>query len=466
LASQDDRVPFSHDANMLHGGLAKLVVLPGNEEEVAAVLRLLHQLAVPLVTRGAGTGLSGGALADEKSVLLSTARLNHILEIDPQARIARVQPGVRNQAVSDAAAPFGLYYAPDPSSQIACTIGGNIAENSGGIHCLKYGLTVHNVLGLRLVLADGTILTLGTTSLEGPADAFLPLICGSEGLLGVVTEATLRLLPQPESVALIVAAFSSLRHAADAVNAILMAGIVPSALEMMDQLTVTAVERYLHLGYPQNSAAIVLCEVDGDQASVKDDLEQARKVFQKEKAFWLETAEDEVKRLQLWQGRKMALPALVTIAPDYYCLDGAIPRRYLAEVLEAIDDLGKRHGFVVANTFHAGDGNLHPIILFEASTPAVEVQVVHLADEILELLLAYEGTITGEHGVGVEKLGPMCVQFNDIERDFFLRLKEGFDPKSILNPGKAIPTLARCMAYNRMRVQGSRLPFDENLAWF
>ena len=437
------------------------VALPRTESEVVAVLRCCHRLGVPVVARGAGTGLSGGALPHADGVVLSLARLNRILELDAAAGTARVEPGVRNLALSEAAAPYGLYYAPDPSSQIACTIGGNVAENSGGVHCLKYGLTLHNVVGLRGYTSDGEELVLGTGAPDGPGLDLLPVVIGSEGLLLVVVEVTVRLLPRPPLARIAMASFADSGRACDAVAAIIAAGIVPAGLEMMDQGAAAAVEPFCHAGYDLDAAAILLIESDGTPLEVDDEMARITSIVQRAGATAVAVSRDEAERIRFWSGRKNAFPAAGRISPDYYCMDGTIPRRHLARMLVAIAAMAVRYGLRCINVFHAGDGNLHPLILFDANQPGEWPRAEAFGAEILELCVELGGTITGEHGVGAEKIGSMCVQFTPAERDAFSAVKAAFDPAGLLNPGKVIPTLHRCAEYGRMRVHRGALPFPE-----
>ncbi|QXP87805.1 FAD-binding protein [Methylococcus capsulatus] len=461
LSDPEDLRPFECDALAAYTVLPWIAVLPETVEQVRAVLRLCHSQNVPVVARGAGTGLSGGALPVADGVLLSLAKFDRILEIDPANRMARVQPGVRNLAISEAAAPFGLYYAPDPSSQVACTIGGNVAENSGGVHCLKYGLTVHNVLQVSLLTVEGEPLTLGSLGLDGPGYDLLALINGSEGLLGVIVEVVVKLLPVPETARTLLAAFSSIKAAGDAVAGVIGAGLVPAGLEMMDNLTLRATENFVHAGYPVDAAAVVLCEMDGMAEQVEAEIARARRVLESHGATEVREARDEAERRKFWAGRKAAFPAVGRIAPDYYCIDGTIPRKRLAEVLGRIGELSEQFGLAVGNVFHAGDGNLHPLILYDASHPGELERAEALGEEILTLCVEVGGTVTGEHGVGIEKLGPMCVQFGAPELRQFHALKAAFDAGGLLNPGKAVPTLMRCAELGRMHVHGGRLPHPE-----
>ena len=442
--------PYECDGLPAYRRLPLVAVLPETAEQVQAVVRYCHEQGVPLVARGAATGLSGGALPLENGVLLGLSRLDRILELDPVARTARVQPGVRNLAVSEAAAPHGLYYAPDPSSQIACTIGGNVAENSGGVHCLKYGLTVHNVLEVRLVTAEGELVTLGSAALDAPGYDLTALINGSEGMLGIVVEVLVRLLPLPERRQVVLAAFDSVAAAADAVGTVLAAGIVPAGLEMMDRLAIRAAEDFVHAGYPTDCEALLLCELDGSAAEVEAEIGRLKELLAQAGARELRVARDEAERQRFWLGRKSAFPAVGRLAPDYYCMDGTVPRKALAEVLTTIGELSKKYGLPVANVFHAGDGNLHPLILYDANRPGELERAEAFGAEILELSVKVGGTITGEHGVGAEKIHQMCVQFSPAELELFRELKRAFDPEALLNPGKAIPRPRHCSEYRTL----------------
>jgi glycolate oxidase len=461
LTREEELRPYECDGLTAYRTLPWAVALPHSVEEAATVLRLCRTHGVPVVARGAGTGLSGGALPHHKGVVLSLARLNRILEIDPQARTARVEPGVRNLAISDAARPYGLFYAPDPSSQIACTIGGNVAENSGGVHCLKYGLTVHNVLALEALSIDGERLSLGGRGADAPGYDLLALLTGSEGLLAVVVEATVRLLPLPRCARVVLAAFDSVAAAGDAVGAIIAAGVIPAGLEMMDRLAVEAAEDFVHAGYPRDAEAILLCEVDGDEEEVAATLARAEEILRRAGARELRVARDEAERQLFWKGRKAAFPAVGRLAPDYYCIDGTIPRARLAEVLTRIAELSRERGLRVANVFHAGDGNLHPLILYDCNISGELARAEALGAAIMELCIQVGGTITGEHGVGVEKIDQMCVQFSAAELEQFHAVKRAFDPAGLLNPGKAVPTLRRCAEYGRMHVHQGKLRFPE-----
>ncbi len=461
LSGKDDLKPYECDGLAAYRALPGAVCLPRTRDEVAAVLRLCHQADIPVVARGAGTGLSGGALPLAGGVLLSLARLNRILEIDPLNRVARVEPGVRNLAVSEAAARHGLFYAPDPSSQVACTIGGNVAENSGGVHCLKYGLTVHNLLGLTVLDAAGEVMEIGTGALDSPGLDLLALMTGSEGLLGVVVEARLRLLPRPDRVRVLLAAFASVEAAGDAVGRIIAAGIVPAGLELMDSLAIQAAEAFVHAGYPLDAAAILLCELDGAPAEIAETEERVGAVLHAAGATHIHSAEEPAERARLWAGRKAAFPAVGRLSPDYYCMDGTIPRFRLPEVLAEIARLSERYGLAVANVFHAGDGNLHPLILYDAGRPGDLERAEAFGRDILALCVAVGGVITGEHGVGVEKLDSMCAQFGPSELAQFHAVKAACDPSGLLNPGKAVPTLHRCAEFGAMHVHAGTLPFPE-----
>ncbi len=442
--------PYECDALPLYRDLPLAVALPDTVEQVKAVLRICHELDVPVVARGAGTGLCGGAMPHPEGVLLALTRLDRILGIDPLARTATVQPGVTNLAISDAAAQHGLYYGPDPSSQVACTIGGNVAENSGGVHCLKYGLTVHNILSAIMLTVEGEELALGSLGLDSPAYDLLALATGSEGLLGVVTEVTVRLLPRPETARVVMASFGSVGAAGDAVGAVIAAGITPAGLEMMDNLAIRAAEDFCNAGYPREAAAILLCEVDGTRAEVDQHIGQVARLFEDAGADSITVSQDEAHRELLWKGRKAAFPAVGRIAPDYYCMDGTIPRSQIAFVLEEIHRLSAQYELPVANVFHAGDGNLHPLILYDASDPGAIRRAEAFGGDILELSVRVGGCLSGEHGVGIEKLRKMPSQFSREELQQFEEVKHAFDPALNLNPGKGIPILKRCQEYRAL----------------
>ena len=437
--------------------LPKVVLLPDDVAQVQAIMRLASEFNVPVVARGAGTGLSGGAMPHADGLVLSLARLNRILHIDADNRVARVQPGVRNLAISEAVAALGLYYAPDPSSQIACSIGGNVAENSGGVHCLKYGLTVHNVLGLKFVTMAGELCELGGAALDEPGLDLLALLHGSEGMLGVIVEVTVRLLPTPPVVRVLLADFASVEAAANAVADVIGAGIVPAGLEMMDALAIQAAEDFVHAGYPRDAEAILLCELDGMEDEVECDAERVSAILRTAGARDVRAASDALERMKMWKGRKSAFPAVGRLAPDYYCMDGTIPRRRLSHVLRHIAALSVEYGLPVANVFHAGDGNLHPLILYDANQPGQLAQVEAMGARILLACVEAGGTITGEHGVGVEKIDQMCVQFSLEELAQMHRVKAAFDPLALLNPGKAVPSLHRCAEMGAMHVHRGRV---------
>jgi glycolate oxidase len=458
LSRDEELHPYECDGLTAFRQMPMLVVLPRTEEEVRQVLVTCHHLEVPVVARGSGTGLSGGATPHASGVVLSLARLNRILQIDPLARIARLQPGVRNLQVSDAAAPHGLYYAPDPSSQIACSIGGNVAENSGGVHCLKYGLTVHNVLGIRGYTMEGELLELGSRAPDRPGLDLLALAIGSEGLLLVVTEVIVKLVPRPQLARVVMASFADVCEAGNAVAAIIAAGIIPAGLEMMDRKATAAVEPFVKAGYDLSAEAILLAEADGTPEEVADQIAEIEGVLRAAGATAMTVSNTEAERLRFWSGRKNAFPAAGRISPDYYCMDGTIPRKNLGPMLKAIEDMETRYSLRCMNVFHAGDGNLHPLILFDANTPGEWERADQFGAEILELCVRLGGTITGEHGVGIEKINSMCVQFSEAERAAFFAVKEAFDAAGLLNPGKAIPTLARCAEYGKMHVHGGALP--------
>ena len=452
LVEQEDLLPYECDGLTAYRQLPLLVALPATEAQVVAVLKLCHELRVPLVARGAGTGLSGGATPVAHGVVLSLAKFMRILDIDPQSRTARVQPGVRNLAISEAVAPYGLYYAPDPSSQIACTIGGNVAENSGGVHCLKYGLTVHNVLRLRVALIDGTVVEVGTEALDSPGYDLLALMIGSEGMLGIVLEATVRLTPKPLLAQVVMASFDDVVKAGNAVADIIAAGIIPAGLEMMDKPATRAVEDYVHAGYDLSAEAILLAESDGTPEEVAEEIAAMCAVLEQSGATDIRVSCDEAERLKFWAGRKAAFPAVGRITPDYLCMDGTIPRKHLAHVLTRIAELADEYQLRCANVFHAGDGNLHPLIMFDANKEGEVERATAYGGKILELSVQVGGTITGEHGVGIEKVGQMCAQFSKEELAAFHGVKAAFDERGLLNPGKAVPTPRRCSEY---RLTGS-----------
>ena len=461
LVDREDLMPFESDGLSAYRNTPDVVALPETEEQVAAILKLCHAEKVAVVARGAGTGLAAGALPVDGAVLLVLAKLNRIRSVDPLARTAVVEPGVRNLAISEAAARYGLYYAPDPSSQIACSIGGNVAENSGGVHCLKYGLTVHNILKLRAYTSAGELLEIGGESLDSAGYDLLALLTGSEGMLAVVTEVTVKLLPRPERAQVVLAAFDDVAQAGAAVGAIIAAGVIPAGLEMMDRLAIEAAEAFVHAGYPLDCAALLLCEIDGVNEEVSDDIATVRAVLTDSGATEIRTAADDAERLKFWAGRKAAFPAVGRLAPDYYCMDGTIPRGALPHVLTRISEMSAEYGLRVANVFHAGDGNLHPLILYDANQPGQLHEAEDFGGKILELCVEVGGTITGEHGVGVEKIRQMCTQFSSPELTRFHEVKAAFDPDGLLNPGKAVPELHRCAEWGAMHVHGGALKHPE-----
>ncbi|HMN81647.1 MAG TPA: FAD-linked oxidase C-terminal domain-containing protein [Burkholderiaceae bacterium] len=461
LHREEDTRPYECDALSAYRQLPMVVVLPENEDQVQQVLKICHRLDVPLVARGAGTSLSGGSMPHASGVVLSLAKLNRILSVDAAARTARVQPGVRNQAISEAVASHGLYYAPDPSSQIACSIGGNVAENSGGVHCLKYGLTVHNVLRVRGLTIEGEFIEFGSEAPDCAGLDLLALVIGSEGMLAVTTEVTVKLVPKPQLAQVVMASFDDVIKAGDAVAAIIAAGIIPAGLEMMDQKATVAVEAFVHAGYDLEARAILLAESDGTPEEVADEIVRMEAVLRAAGATGLKVSGSERERLLFWSGRKNAFPAAGRLSPDYYCMDGTIPRKNLGRMLEAIADMEERYRLRCMNVFHAGDGNLHPLILFDANDADEWQRAEHFGAEILELCVELGGTVTGEHGVGIEKINSMCVQFTPAERELFFAVKRAFDPPGLLNPGKGVPTLARCAEYGKMHVHGGRLRLPE-----
>ncbi len=461
LFDEEDTRPYECDGLSAYRQLPMVVVLPQNEAQIIAVLDTCRALQVCIVPRGAGTGLSGGAMPIADGVVLSTAKLCRIVDIDAHARTAVVQPGVRNLAISEAAAPYGLYYAPDPSSQIACTIGGNVAENSGGVHCLKYGLTVHNVLRVRMVTIDGEIVELGGAALDAPGLDLLAVFIGSEGMLGIVTEVTVRLIPKPPLARVIMASFDDVVKGGNAVASVIAAGIIPAGLEMMDRTSSRMVEPFVKAGYDTDAAAILLCESDGMPEEVEEEIGHMVAVLQASGATAIAVSQNELERLKFWSGRKNAFPAAGRISPDYYCMDGTIPRKNLAQVLLGIEAMETKYGLRCANVFHAGDGNLHPLIMFDANVEGEFLLAEQFGAEILELCVAVGGTITGEHGVGIEKINSMCVQFSAAELEVFFAVKRAFDTAFLLNPDKAIPTLQRCAEYGKMHVRGGQLKFPE-----
>ncbi len=461
LVRREDTSPYECDGLTAFKAVPMAVVLPEDEMQLVAVLKVCPELGVPVIARGAGTGLSGGALPLRLGVTLSLAKFNRILKVDPLSCTAVVQCGVRNLAISEAAAPHGLYYAPDPSSQIACTIGGNVAENSGGVHCLKYGMTLHNVLKVRGFTAEGEPIEFGSAALDAPGIDLLAVVIGSEGMLAITTEVTVKLVPKPELARCMVASFPTIESAGSAVASVIAQGIVPAGLELMDQRMTAVAEDYVHAGYDLSAAALLLCESDGTQDEVADEVAAMKRVLEESGASRIEVSQDEAQRLKFWSGRKNAFPASGGISPDYMCMDSTIPRKRLAEMLLAIQAMESKYQLQCVNVFHAGDGNLHPLILFDANDRDQFRRCELFGAEILEASLKLGGTVTGEHGVGVEKLNSMCVQFSSAELDQFLAVKRAFDPAGMLNPGKVIPTLARCAEYGKMHVHRGMMPFPE-----
>jgi glycolate oxidase len=461
LHAEEDTRAYECDGLSAYRQLPMVVALPSSEDQVRDVLRACHELKVTVVARGSGTGLSGGALPRGDGVLLSLGKMRRILAVDPHARTARVQPGVTNLAISEAAAPYGLFYAPDPSSQIACSIGGNVAENSGGVHCVKYGLTVHNVLRVRAVTIEGEIVEFGGEALDSPGLDMLAVLIGSEGMLAVATEITVKLLPRPEAARVILASFDDVEKAGNAVADVIAAGVVPAGLEMMDRPATRAVEEFVHAGYDLDAAALLLCEADGTREEVEEGIASMSEVLKRAGATAIRISGSEAERQKFWAGRKAAFPAVGRISPDYYCMDGTIPRKKLGEILKFIAELEKKYALRCPNVFHAGDGNLHPLILYDANNPDELDRTERFAGEVLEKCVEVGGTITGEHGVGVEKINQMCVQFGTAEIERFQGVKRAFDPEGLLNPGKNIPTLHRCAEFGRMRVKGGQLPHPE-----
>ncbi|MGO4279968.1 glycolate oxidase [Cupriavidus sp. OV038] len=461
LWKAEDTVPYECDGLAAYRQVPDAVVLPDTEEQVCAILRLCHELGVPVVPRGSGTSLSGGAMPIAGGLVLSLAKFKRILSVDSYSRTAVVQPGVRNLAISEAAAPHNLYYAPDPSSQIACSIGGNVAENSGGVHCLKYGLTVHNVLRVRAVTMEGDVVVFGSEAPDAPGLDLLATLIGSEGMLAVATEITVRLIPKPQLAQVIMASFDDVEKGGNAVADVIAAGIIPAGLEMMDKPATAAVEEFVKAGYDLDAAAILLCESDGTPEEVAEEIERMSEVLRRSGATRITVSQSEAERLRFWSGRKNAFPAAGRISPDYYCMDGTIPRKHIGTLLKRIEAMERKYALRCINVFHAGDGNMHPLILFNGE----DLDEWHRAElfgaDILESCVELGGTVTGEHGVGVEKLNSMCVQFSPAERDAFFGVKAAFDPARLLNPDKAIPTLARCAEYGKMHVRRGLLPHPD-----
>ena len=461
LWQPEDTIPYECDGLAAYRKMPLAVALPETEDQVVRILKACHAMQIPIVPRGSGTGLSGGAMPIEQGLVLSLAKFKKITQIDPFTRTAVVQPGVRNLAISEAVAKHGLYYAPDPSSQIACSIGGNVNENSGGVHCLKYGLTLHNVLRVRAVLMNGDVVEFGGMAPDAPGLDLLAVLIGSEGMLGIVTEITVKLVPKPKLARVIMASFNDIEKGGNAVAAIIAAGIIPAGLEMMDRATTRAVEEFVHAGYDLDAEAILLCESDGTPEEVEEEIARMNAVLEQQGASRIQVSQNEVERLRFWSGRKNAFPAAGRIAADYYCMDGTIPRRHIATLLRRIKGMEEKYRLGCLNVFHAGDGNMHPLILFNGADPDEWHRAEEFGTEILEACVELGGTITGEHGVGIEKINSMCVQFGEQERELFWGVKAAFDPDRLLNPDKAIPTLNRCAEYGRMRISGGALPHPE-----
>ena len=461
LQDAEDTRPYECDGLSAYKQIPSWVALPDNIAQLQNIVKLCQQYQVPIIARGAGTGLSGGALPVENCLILSLAKFNNIISIDPLNRSACVQPGVRNLAISEAVSEFGLFYAPDPSSQIACTIAGNVAENSGGVHCLKYGLTVHNVQKIKIISINGELITLGSDALDSAGYDLLALFHGSEGMLGIIVEVTVKLLPKPQQTQVLLAAFDDVSKAGHAVADIISAGIIPAGLEMMDKLAIQAAEDFVHAGYPRDAKAILLCELDGTHEEVDDCSVQIQKILAANDATNIRLARSAEEQKLLWKGRKAAFPAVGRLAADYYCMDGSIPRSRLADVLKRIEDLSAKYNLPVANVFHAGDGNLHPLILYDANIEGELHRTEEFGGKILEYCVEVGGSITGEHGIGVEKIDQMCVQFNALELQQFHAIKHAFDPQTLLNPGKAVPTLHRCAELGGMHVHNGKLPHPE-----
>ncbi len=461
LHQMEDLKPYECDALSAYQAVPLAVAIPDSIEQIKAILLYCYENHVPVVARGAGTGLSGGALPHKEGVLLVLAKFKKIIAIDTNNRTAVVQPGVRNLAISEAVKELGLYYAPDPSSQIACSIGGNVAENAGGVHCLKYGLTVHNIIQLKVITMDGDELTIGCDAYDSPGYDFLALLTGSEGMLAIITEITVKLLPIPALAKVILASFDDIAVAGQAVSDVIAQGIIPAGLELMDNAALKAADDFVHAGYPHDAAAILLCEIDGSVEEVDDQLKQTEDILKQSGASNIQIAKDEAQRAQFWAGRKAAFPAVGRLSPDYYCMDGTIPRHQIANVLKRISDLSAEYKQTVVNVFHAGDGNLHPLILFDANNEGELERTEELGGKILDYCVEVGGTITGEHGVGIEKINQMCNQFSSEEITQFHNIKIAFDGKQLLNPGKNIPTLQRCAEFGAMHVHHGKLPHPE-----
>jgi glycolate oxidase len=461
IAAERELRPYESDGLTAYRQLPMVVVLPETTEQVAQILRYCHAEGIKVVPRGAGTSLSGGALPLADGVLLGMAKFNRIREVDFENRVAVVEPGVTNLAVSNAVAYAGFYYAPDPSSQIACTIGGNVAENSGGVHCLKYGMTTNNVLGCEIVLMTGEVLRLGGKHLDASGYDLLGLINGSEGLLGVLTEVTVRILKKPETARAMLIGFPSSEDAGECVSRIIGSGIIPGGMEIMDGPAIAAVEEFVHAGYPLDVEALLIVELDGPPAEVDHLIERVEKIARECRSASCKASRSEQERLLFWAGRKAAFPAVGRISPDYYCMDGTIPRAQLPVVLKRMKEMSAKYGLRVANVFHAGDGNLHPLILYDANQPGELEKTEKFGAEILKLCVEVGGVLTGEHGVGVEKRDLMYTMFSETDLNQQQRVKCAFDGKGLLNPGKVFPQLHRCAELGRLHVHAGKLPFPD-----
>jgi glycolate oxidase len=461
IASEVERRAYESDGLTAYRQLPMVVVLPSRVEEVAAVLRYCKDIGVKIVPRGAGTSLSGGALPLADGVLLGMAKFNRILEIDYDNRCVVAQPGVTNLALTQAVEQAGFYYAPDPSSQIACTIGGNVAENSGGVHCLKYGLTTNNILGIEMVTIEGEVIRLGGKHFDAEGYDLLGVMTGSEGLLGVVTEVTVRILPKPTAARALLIGFASAEDAGECVAAVIGGGIIPSGMEMMDRPAIHAAEAFVEVGYPLDVEALLIVELDGPPAEIDHLIAKVEAIARDHRAATVRVSGDDAERLAFWSGRKAAFPAVGRISPDYYCMDGTIPRGRLAQVLARMRGLSEQYGLGVANVFHAGDGNLHPLILYDANQPGEIERAEAFGSDILRLCVEVGGVLTGEHGVGVEKRDLMGTMFDESDLAHQQRVKCAFDPDGLLNPGKVFPQLHRCAELGRLHVHSGRLPFPD-----
>ena len=461
IVAEAERRAYESDGLTAYHQLPMVVVLPSRVDQVAAVLRYCKEMGVKIVPRGAGTSLSGGALPLADGVLLGMAKFNRILEIDYDNRCVVAQPGVTNLGLTQAVEHAGFYYAPDPSSQIACTIGGNVAENSGGVHCLKYGLTTNNILGIEIVTVDGEVIRLGGKHFDAEGYDLLGVMTGSEGLLGVVTEVTVRILPKPTAARALLIGFASAEDAGECVAAVIGAGIIPGGMEMMDRPAIHAAEAFVAVGYPLDVEALLIVELDGPPAEIDHLIAKVEAIARDHRATTIRISNDDAERLAFWSGRKAAFPAVGRISPDYYCMDGTIPRGRLAQVLSRMRDLSERYGLGVANVFHAGDGNLHPLILYDANKPGEIERAEAFGSDILRLCVEVGGVLTGEHGVGVEKRDLMGTMFDETDLAHQQRVKCAFDPDGLLNPGKVFPQLHRCAELGRLHVRGGRLPFPD-----